>query len=208
MKCPKCGSVVREGNSFCTSCGFRVRSAAAPNNTRPYRQPPQRPVERAPRPKVNWQHVIIGVLGAGVLLLGAYALFVKPSSDHSANQSAPVISQTTQQTVTAAPSQEATPTPTPKPDYLLPNSDVEYLTEADISGLSREELCFARNEVFARHGRMFNTPQIAAYFEGKDWYHPTIPAAQFDDSTLNAVEKANVQLISQYENSHYGGSYY
>ena len=40
-------------------------------------------------------------------------------------------------------------------DYVLPDSDTKLLTDADVSGLSAYDLYLARNEIFARHGRMF-----------------------------------------------------
>lgn len=105
-----------------------------------------------------------------------------------------------------------TPSPTPAvktgEDYLLPESDSRYLTEADLSGLSHEQLCFARNEIFARHGRIFKTPEIAAYFAGKSWYKGTVSAESFNEKDLNPYEWANISFIREYENKHFGGSYY
>ena len=100
------------------------------------------------------------------------------------------------------------PTPNASTDYLLPDSDSRYLSEADLSGLTHEQLCFARNEIYARHGRQFKTPQIAAYFNSKSWYHGTISPADFTPDVFNQYEKANISLIQQYEKKYYGGSYY
>ena len=100
------------------------------------------------------------------------------------------------------------PTPNASTDYLLPDSDSRYLSDADLSGLSHEQLCFARNEIYARHGRQFKTPQIAAYFNSKSWYHGTISPASFNEGVFNQYEKANISLIQQYEKKYYGGSYY
>ena len=106
----------------------------------------------------------------------------------------------------------AVPTPAPTADpasaYLLPDSDSRYLTEEDLKGLSHEQLCFARNEIFARHGRIFKTQQIADYFNSKPWYRGTVSAEAFQDSVFNAYERANITLISNYEKKMYGGSYY
>lgn len=106
------------------------------------------------------------------------------------------------------PSPSPSPSPVPAGEYLLPDSAVRYLTEDDLKGLTWEQCCLARNEIFARHGRIFVTPQIAAYFQGKDWYHGTVSAAAFDESVFNQFEKANISFISNYESSHWGGSYY
>ena len=131
---------------------------------------------------------------------------ITPSPLPTQAQPTPVIPSTPSPTPGAV--AVVTPSPTPGPDYLLPGSDSHYLTEADLKGLSHEELCFARNEIFARHGRIFKTPQIAAYFNSKSWYHGTISPDKFDDSVLNKYEWANVNFIREYENKYYGGSYY
>lgn len=109
---------------------------------------------------------------------------------------------------TTAPTPSPTPTPDPASEYLLPESNTRYLTESDLSGLTHEQLCFARNEIFARHGRIFQTPQIAAYFNAKSWYNGTLTAAEFKESVFNKYEVANIKFISEYEKKYYGGSYY
>lgn len=106
------------------------------------------------------------------------------------------------------PSPSPVPTPTPAPEYLLPESNSRYLTAADLSGLSHEQLCFARNEIFARHGRIFKTPEIAAYFNSKSWYKGTVSPQMFSEKVFNQFESYNVGFIRDYENKYYGGSYY
>lgn len=121
---------------------------------------------------------------------------------------------------TAAPTPEPEVTEEPLPsgvpeitvvsdgEYLIPGSDSRYITEDDLKNLTWEQCCLARNEIFARHGRMFLTKEIADYFSGKSWYRGTIPAASFSETVLNEYERANVNTISQYESAHWGGSYY
>ena len=106
------------------------------------------------------------------------------------------------------PSPSPAPTPTPAPEYLLPESNSRYLTAADLSSLSHEQLCFARNEIFARHGRIFKTPEIAAYFNSKTWYKGTISPSAFSEKVFNQYESYNIGFIRDYENKYYGGSYY
>ena len=127
---------------------------------------------------------------------------------------APTAAPTPAPTPTPSPKPTATPAPTPAPtvdpsaEDLLPDSATRYLSDSDLAGLTHEQLCFARNEIYARHGRIFKTPQISAYFNQKSWYHGTIAPADFDDSVLNQYEWANITLIKNYENRYYGGSYY
>lgn len=42
-------------------------------------------------------------------------------------------------------------------EYLLPQSDSVYLTDVDIAGFSLQKLNYARNEIYARHGRIMGT---------------------------------------------------
>ena len=93
-------------------------------------------------------------------------------------------------------------------DYLLPDSATAYVTEGDLDALTHEELCFARNEIFARRGRIFTTPELRDYFESKDWYVGTIPGNQFDSNMFNDFERTNIKFITDYEDRYYGGSYY
>jgi len=84
-------------------------------------------------------------------------------------------------------------------DYILPESNTRYLTKEDLAGLTAEQCRIARNEIYARYGRMFDDANLQAYFNSCAWYKGTIPAAQFNDDVLNAFEKANRDLIVQFE---------
>lgn len=86
-----------------------------------------------------------------------------------------------------------------KGEYILPDSDSVYLELSDLQGLSAEECRIARNEIYARHGRIFRDNELQAYFEQFDWYEGMYDADEFDDSVLNDYEKANRDLISSYE---------
>ena len=86
--------------------------------------------------------------------------------------------------------------------YILPNSNTEYLDETFLKTLTDQELQYARNEIVARYGRKFKTPEIAAYFAAKTWYVPTYEPEEFDkkmDSMINAFERANIALINKIE---------
>jgi hypothetical protein len=55
-------------------------------------------------------------------------------------------------------------------DYILPDSDTVLLTEADIADLSLQEINYAKNEIYARHGRKFKSSELQNYFNSKYWY--------------------------------------
>ena len=85
-----------------------------------------------------------------------------------------------------------------KADHLSYTTVTKY-TLQDLSILDSYGLKITRNEIFARHGRMFNDQELQEYFKRQQWYVPQIAANDFDASCLNEVEKYNVNLISVYE---------
>lgn len=99
---------------------------------------------------------------------------------------------------------EAVPTPTPiletaNDDYIIPDSNTRYITDTDLENLTQEKLRIARNEIYARHGRLFKDETLQAYFDSKDWYTGTIPPDNFTQEMLNDVERANTAVISDFE---------
>lgn len=150
---------------------------------------------------------IFAALGVSLIVL-LIALNVKPKPKDTAAAVTPVVTATAQPS--AAPTPTPTPTPTPKPadgSYILPDSATRRLTQADVADLTWEQCCLARNEIYARHGRIFQTPQIAAYFEAQSWYHGTVPGASFDSNTLSPIEHANIDFLAGYENATWGHPY-
>lgn len=83
-------------------------------------------------------------------------------------------------------------------DYIFKDSDKSYLTENDVKNMSKEQIALARNEIFARHGYVFNDEQYRKYFSAKSWY---VPNSSYDgsDSSLNQYEIANYQLMQTWE---------
>ncbi|MCI8661308.1 MAG: YARHG domain-containing protein [Lachnospiraceae bacterium] len=84
-------------------------------------------------------------------------------------------------------------------EYILPESNAKYLSEEELKNISKEELKIARNEIYARHGRKFQSQDLQKYFESKTWYRGTVDPANFSESLLNDYEKKNVQLIQRLE---------
>lgn len=85
-------------------------------------------------------------------------------------------------------------------DYILPQSDSVLLTEADIAGLTLREINYAKNEIYARHGRKFMSKELREYFESKSWYEPRISAESFDAGRyLSDLENKNAAFLSEVE---------
>jgi hypothetical protein len=71
------------------------------------------------------------------------------------------------------------------------------ITEQMLQGLSLHELRLLRNEVYARHGRMFHADWLQQYFYQQPWYAPD---ENFQDESLTGNAKLNVETIVRYEN--------
>ena len=103
---------------------------------------------------------------------------------------------------TEPPTEKPTDPPSPGNNYyILPDSATRLLTTSDLSGLSMSELELARNEIYARHGRRFDTDYIQEYFDSQQWYSGTIDPDDFDYGVLSDIEVANVWFIYDYEHS-------
>lgn len=86
--------------------------------------------------------------------------------------------------------------------FIFPDSDTRLLTAADFERLYYELgteiggeqyiLAYARNELFARHGNIFDTPAYREFFSCFDWYNPT---HKVDTSEFNQIELANLDTI-------------
>lgn len=81
--------------------------------------------------------------------------------------------------------------------------DTERITPSALAELSREQCMWLRNEIYARHGYVFQTPAIGEHFAQYDWYapDPTIPRDSFYRQILNDIERENIQTIQRYEKS-------
>ena len=86
-------------------------------------------------------------------------------------------------------------------ENLIFQASQRLLTENDLRGLSKEQLRFLRNGIFAKHGYIFKlktSDDLRAYFSKKCWYKP-----QYDESIvarmLNSNENENVKIIQKHE---------
>ena len=120
----------------------------------------------------------------------------------SAPTAVPAPADTPAPTMTPAPT--ATPVPAASADYVLPESSVRRIEAWELYGLSRWECNVARNEIYARHGRIFRDEELAAYFASMPWYTPSVDPDTFDANAserLSQIELDNVYLILEYEES-------
>ena len=85
-------------------------------------------------------------------------------------------------------------------EWIFYDSDSRYLSEYELYGFTKDQCRFARNEIYARRGRKFDTKEVREYFESKSWYKGTIDSSKFDSTVkFNPYESANIKLIEDYE---------
>ena len=99
---------------------------------------------------------------------------------------------------------------TAQQDYIIPDSDSRYLSEADVQGMTIQQINYAKNEIYARHGRIFASQELKNYFESKSWYQGTIDGAAFDrdyKQYFNQYEIVNAEFLSKTEFSMEDGGY-
>lgn len=79
---------------------------------------------------------------------------------------------------------------------IFPNSDSSYLSNAQVSALSDNDLQLAINEIYARRGRIFKDASLNAYFNSQLWYEGKYTAEEFEKNVkFNTYEQKNLQLL-------------
>jgi serine/threonine protein kinase, bacterial len=79
-----------------------------------------------------------------------------------------------------------------------PAQRTRNLTTAELSCCDCWELEIMRNEIYARHGRIFNRKDLQEYFEGQPWYRPD-PSNPEGTRGQNSTEKRNASFILNIE---------
>ena len=213
--CEKCGKEIKYGDRFCTRCGAEVKFL-------PMTSVNEKPTDiKSDKKSKKKLVVIISVASAVAVVLAVCAIVFVPkmfrNNENEQYKPLQTIEITTQQETTQQPSTTIQNTTEPESiddgssdadddyddyydeDYILPDSGTRKLTNSDLAGLDADELELARNEIYAREGRKFNTEYIQDYFDDKWWYVGTIAPEDFTEDMLNDVEKYNVNFIRNYE---------
>ena len=81
--------------------------------------------------------------------------------------------------------------------YIFADSSQRLLEYNDVCRISNADIRVAKNEIYARHGRKFSSTDLQEYFAQMPWYRGTIEPDQFDENSLNEIERANVSFLDQ-----------
>lgn len=84
-------------------------------------------------------------------------------------------------------------------DYWIAYCDVMYLNESNLYGMSAAECRIARNAIYAKSGRIFESSDLSSFFSQYSWYYPRVSAKNFKESMLNDAQKHNLNVVIKYE---------
>jgi hypothetical protein len=225
-QCPLCSrNYTDEGLMFCLDDGTRLSSTSYdPQATLALPQPritSTTPTVASPpqvlQPQVIRQGVRPSIVYALIALLAlviggaAVALFYERGKgsatvDGNKQNEKPVVSPTPAQTEVgnkAQPEDQPTPQRTPEREKTnsavpgkYPEGSTRLLGPEDVMGKSLWELKIMKNEIYARHGYIFKSPELRTYFESQPWYRPL-----YEDVTdiISDLERENAAFIKGYE---------
>lgn len=226
MRCTQCGKEMPDGARFCTNCGAQMNQNMYDQNT--YNQntydqnPPEQNLSPIQKLKKEWKDLYTVVAIVVVLLVAALiglavkkmnepkntkeldeiqAILDEEDEDEEEEPKEDVMEEETEEEEIVE--EEPEVQSLLEQDYILPNSNATYLTQADLAGMTIQEINYAKNEIYARHGRRFKSQELTNYFTSKSWYQGTYDPDDFDAnysaSVLNDYEKKNAELLRQVE---------
>lgn len=83
--------------------------------------------------------------------------------------------------------------------WFIDDCDKTYFTREDLEGFDKDMAMLARNAPYAHEGRMFTNETIQNFFLNWKWYVGYVAPDAFQETTLNDYEKANKELVMNYE---------
>ncbi len=83
----------------------------------------------------------------------------------------------------------------------FPQASQRVLSAQELRTLGKKQLFLMRNEIFARHGYVFENAALRKHFGKQKWYRqlPKVRDQQLVAQRLSAIERANIGLIRQLE---------
>lgn len=76
-------------------------------------------------------------------------------------------------------------------------SDLVYMEEEDFKDYPPILLHIFKNEIYARHGYIFQNEDLNNYFRGMVWYTPQYDPGDFDVSVFNEIEVHNLDILAR-----------
>ncbi len=90
-----------------------------------------------------------------------------------------------------------------QPGIIFPFSSESLIDESIIENLTDDEIKYAINEIYARHGFIFQSADTVNYYNQYEWYVAAVPGDLFDPGVFNAIESTNIDRLSIERNARY-----
>ena len=228
--CESCGAELKPGMKFCTKCGTPVKTnndkSYATGNLNANNKTPKKKEKSKESSGGKTAIIVISIVVAAlVVMAGAFfgGKFIMEKYQEKNQVQKEIVSDDfdekeklekeekvkeeekeieSEDNIKVAEEKEEEPVNALEDEnaYIIPESDQVYLTEDDIKDLTAQELNYAKNEIYARRGRLFVSNELQKYFNSKTWYHGQYSGDKFDRTiTLTDIEKKNAELIKDRE---------
>lgn len=92
-------------------------------------------------------------------------------------------------------------------DLIVPDYDSRYLSDEEVEQMPLQVLCYGKNEIYARHGRLFVSKELTEYFNEQIWYNGTVSAENFSEEVFNEYERENIKVLTSREKELKDGGY-
>ncbi len=220
MFCHECGKENPSSSKFCKYCGTKLLTPEAENESPVQEasviQETKEDAVDAAQPEATLDTsdtepekdsakkskipIVIGAAVAVVVIVVIAVVVALQSTQAPTQQETP---QTQESEPAEATQEDAKKEETKSNSYILENSATKELTNADIAGLSDDEICIAQNEIWARHGRKFKNNWLQEHFNNQSWYSGTIEADEFlSKYSPTDLENKNAQFLNSVLSSH------
>lgn len=184
--CPKCGRLLESYETFCPACGGKKLSIEKETAPKTSEEKEEKLSEESPRSSNKKLFIVIAVIVAAALVIGSILISGHGEGNTEENKPEgedPFLVEGYDKY---------------KGDFILADSYQIPISEEDVAELDRDETQMAINEIFARHGRIFESEPYKSKFEECEWYIPTYTADEFDESVFSDVEQKNIQMLSEH----------
>ena len=184
IQCPKCKAILKHDATTCHKCGYDL-SQSTPATNSPATSAESITPKPAPQPGAPYRKIAIGAMAVAIIaLVIAVVMLIRSNSSNSTEESYDDNVTITQIVDSTSPSTAG----------LFPHTSSRLISESELVGMTPRELKIMRNEIFARHGYIFQSKDMIEYFSKQSWYRPTSA-----NVTINHIEQQNVAIIKAYE---------
>lgn len=196
MYCKNCGKEIPSEVKFCRYCGVSLASPKRPVKKK--RSEKKKPARSRKKRPVFWAVflVVCVVITGGILF--AQDQWEPITANELPKQTKKAASTDHDQETESSEHED-------KSEYIFADSHKRQISVDELAALSPRDLRIARNEILARHGRIFLDQELKDHFNRTSWYEGTISPKTFDKKytrKLNRYELSNIETIRKAEENH------